>query len=63
MPRRRIDQQRLFREPGRRSSLDEITTRIDWAPIAAQLDVVHASARGEASGPPLAMFKALLLAV
>lgn len=63
MPRRRIGQETLFEEAPKRSSLDDIATLIDWAPVAAALDVVHAAPRGEASWPPLAMFKALLLAV
>jgi IS5 family transposase len=62
MPRRRIGQETLFEDPPKRSSLDEIAGLIDWAPVEAALDVVHASPRGEASWPPLAMFRALLLA-
>jgi IS5 family transposase len=62
MPRRRIGQEALFQETPKRSSLDEIAGLIDWAPVEAALDVVHASPKGEASWPPLAMFRALLLA-
>ena len=62
MPRRRIGQETLFQEAPKRSPLDEIAALIDWAPVAAALDVVHASPKGEASWPPLAMFRALLLA-
>jgi IS5 family transposase len=63
MPRRRIGQEALFQDAPKRSSLDEIEGLIDWAPVEAALDIVHAAPRGEASWPPLAMFRALLLAV
>jgi IS5 family transposase len=63
MPRRRIGQEVLFQGAPKRSSLDEIVGLIDWFPVEAALDVVHAARRGEASWPPLAMFRALLLAV
>lgn len=63
MPRRRIGQETLFKDPPKRSSLDEIAGLIDWAPVETALDAVHAAPRGEASWPPLAMFRALLLAV
>lgn len=63
MPRRRIGQETLFQEAPERSSLDEIATLIDWAPVEAALDVVYAAPRGEACWPPLAMFRGLLLAV
>lgn len=45
------------------SSLDDLDALIDWNRIAAMLDDIHASARGEQAWPPLAMFKALLLSV
>jgi len=63
MPRRRIGQETLFQDAPKRSSLDEIAALIDWRPVEAALDVIHSSPRGEASWPPLAMFRALLLAV
>jgi IS5 family transposase len=63
MPRRRIGQETLFQDAPKRSSLDEIAMLIDWAAVSARLEVIHASAKGEASWPPLAMFRALLLAV
>ena len=47
----------------RRSSLDELSGLIDGDPITFLLKPVHASARGEAAWPPLAMFKALLPSV
>jgi IS5 family transposase len=43
--------------------LDELSHLIDWHPIAALLKPIHASAKGEAAWPPLAMLKALLLSV
>lgn len=45
----------------RRDRLGEISGLIDWRPFAALLSPIHASARGEASYPPLMMFKVLLL--
>lgn len=63
MPRRRIGQERLFQEEPKRSSLDEIADLIDWSPVEAALEVIHAAPRGEASWPPLTMFRALLLAI
>lgn len=63
MPRRRIGQETLFQDAPKTSALDEIEALIDWAPVAAALDVIHAAPRGEASWPPLAMFRALLLAI
>ena len=63
MPRRRIGQEELFAAGDRGSPLDDLLALIDWPEVAARLDVVHAAARGEASWPPLAMFRALLLSV
>ena len=63
MPRRRIGQETMFEAPATRSALDEIAGLIDWTPIDARLAAIHAAPRGEASWPPLAMFRALLLAV
>jgi len=42
-------------------ALSEIDRLVDWGPLERLLDPVNRSARGEASYPPLAMFKALLL--
>ncbi len=47
----------------RRSSLDDLRDLIDWAPIERQLAFVSFSAEGEWAGPPLALFKAMLLAM
>jgi IS5 family transposase len=45
------------------SSLDGLFGMLDWTEIADLLSGIHANAKGEAAWPPLAMFKALLLAV
>ena len=45
----------------RRDRLSEIAALIDWRPFEGLLSPIHASARGEASYPPLMMFKVLLL--
>ena len=66
MARRQIGQEqlKLGADQGRRtSSLDEISTLIDWAEIDRHLSVIYASAKGEQAWPPLSLFKALLLAV
>ncbi|EYD75121.1 Mobile element protein [Rubellimicrobium mesophilum DSM 19309] len=66
MARRRIGQDQLRREAdrGRRSgSLDEIASLIDWAEIDRHLAPIYAAPKGEQAWPPLALFKALLLAV
>ena len=66
MARRRIGQEQLnlesdqHRQPG---SLDAIAELIDWAAVDQDLSPTYASAKGEQSWPPLALFKALLLAV
>jgi IS5 family transposase len=65
MAYRSIGQERLgFAVPsGGTSTLDDLSRLIDWDRIAGLLGQVHASAKGEAAWPPLAMFKALLLSV
>lgn len=63
MPRRRIGQETMFGASEKHSSLDEIAALIDWAPIERQLDAVHSAPRGEASWPPLSMFRGMLLAI
>ncbi|MBS4076627.1 IS5 family transposase [Ameyamaea chiangmaiensis] len=45
------------------SSLYEIEKLIDWRPVAALLAQVYPAPKGEAALPPLAMFRAMLLAV
>ena len=65
MVHRLIGQERLGLTASRAhgSSLDELSGLIDWRPITVLLNPIHASAKGEAAWPPLAMFKALLLSV
>ena len=65
MTHRRIGQELLgFVKPSRASSsLDELSALIDWNPIAISLDRLYPAVKGEPAWPPLAMFKALLLAV
>jgi len=66
MGQRRIGQERLRLEQaseGRQSSLDEISELIDWSPIAQTLSDIYSAAKGELAWPPLALFKALLIAV
>jgi hypothetical protein len=62
MSRRKIGQEELAINgigQARRSSLDELTNLIDWAPVAQQLDGIHSAKKGEPAWPPLALFKAL----
>lgn len=66
MGRRRIGQETFsFAAAGRGSgsSLDKLSGLIDWAPIEDHLEVISCAAKGEAAWPPLALFKAMLLAV
>jgi transposase, IS5 family len=66
MARRQIGQERLrFDDATGRStgSLDEIRRLVDWAEIDGSLAPIYASAKGEQAWPPLALFKALLLAI
>jgi transposase, IS5 family len=65
MARRRIGQGRLAlsREQSRGArSLDEVAALIDWAELDGLLADISASAKGEPGWPPLALFRALLLA-
>ena len=66
MARRRIGQEqlKLGEDQSRRSgSLDTIAALIDWSEIDQVLTPIYAASRGEQAWPPLALFKALLLAV
>jgi IS5 family transposase len=66
MSRRRTRREVLGLIPdqrGRRSSLDQMGGLIDWVPVENCLDGIHAAARGEPAWPPLALFKAMLIAV
>ena len=49
------------RKGQRRDNLLAVSRLVDWAPFDRVLSVVYASKRGEASYPPLVMFKVLLL--
>lgn len=64
MARRRIGQEDLIARPEPRtsSSLTEMAALLEWAEIDRQLAGISASDRGEAGWPPLALFRALLLA-
>ncbi len=65
MAHRRIGQEELalaVKKPGK-SSLEDLSGVVDWAPVAALLGSIYAQPKGEAAWPPLSMFKALLLAV
>lgn len=67
MPRRRVgqlgfgDAAASRRGNGGSDALCAIDRLVDWGVLERLLDPVHRSARGEASYPPLVMFKALLL--
>lgn len=65
MSRRRIGQESFgFGDAGRRhSSLDDLATLIDWACVDLRLADISCAAKGEPAWLPLALFKALLLAV
>lgn len=64
MARRRIGQEDLIARPEPRtaSSLTEIAALLDWAEIDRALAGISAADRGEPGWPPLALFRALLLA-
>lgn len=64
MGRRRIGQEtlRLSCQAGGVSSLDRLADLIDWTPIEVLLSDIHAAAKGEPAWPPLALFKAMLIA-
>jgi transposase, IS5 family len=66
MSRRQIGQEELIfraRKSTRQSPLDELVRLIDWTPLARDLDGIHCASKGEPAWPPLALFKALLIAV
>ena len=65
MARRRIGQERLWAERAARSigtSLDEVAALVDWSELDLLLAGISASSKGEPGWPPLALFRALLLA-
>lgn len=66
MSRRRIGQESFKfgdRRGTRGSSLDDLATIIDWAPVEHVLSNISNAAKGEPAWPPLALFKAMLLSV
>jgi transposase, IS5 family len=66
MARRRIGQEVLAvgtDRTGRCSALEDLSGLIDWAPIERQLGAISCAAKGEPAWPPLALFKAMLIAV
>lgn len=65
MSRRRIGQETFGFgvDVGRCSSLDGIGQLLDWSAVDRSLAVVSCAAKGEPAWPPLALFKAMLLAV
>jgi transposase, IS5 family len=64
MAHRRIGQEQLKigGDKTRSSSLDEIAGLVDWMEIDRHLAGIYAATKGEPAWPPLALFKALLLA-
>ena len=65
MARRRIGQERLgiIKGSTRNASLDQMSALIDWAEIDGYCAGIYAAVKGEPAWPPLALFRALLLAV
>jgi IS5 family transposase len=65
MARRRIGQEALrFSSTGSGlSSLDRLASLVDLTRIEALLSDIHSAAKGEPAWPPLALFKAMLIAV
>ena len=66
MSRRRIGQESFGLESGgarRHSTLDDLSGSIDWTPVEGVLATISNAPKGEPAWPPLALFKAMLLAV
>jgi len=65
VPQRSIGQERLGFAPTSRSSstLERLSELINWTPVSCLLEPLYPASKGEPAWPPLAMFKALLLAV
>jgi transposase, IS5 family len=65
MARRRIGQERLgvIDTNAAGTALDQIATLTDWTEIDRQLVGIYAAPKGEQSWPPLALFRAMLLAI
>ena len=64
MARRQIGQESLIlgQEGRAASSLSELSTLLDWSEIDHALAGISAAAKGEQGWPPLALFRAVLLA-
>src|SRR3712207_5899833 len=64
MARRRIGQEDLITRPEPRaaSSMSELAALLDWAEMDRALVGISAAVKGELGWPPLALFRALLLA-
>ena len=65
MARRRIGQEELWRKRAARpggASLDEVAALVDWAGLDHLLAGISSSTKGELGWPPLALFRALVLA-
>jgi transposase, IS5 family len=64
MARRRIGQERLrvIETGAAGTALDQIAALIDWAEIEGHLAGIYASPKGERGWPPLALFRAMMLA-
>ena len=62
MARREIGQEEMFASDRAAGSLDGLDAGIDWRRVEAKLREVYAARQGEKAWPPLALFKALLLA-
>lgn len=66
MPRRRIGQEHLVlgsQQSRGGSSLDAVAALVDWVELERLLACISASAKGELGWPPVALFRALLLAM
>jgi IS5 family transposase len=65
MARRRIGQERLavVETNPAVAALDQINALIDWSEVDRQLVGIYAAPKGEHGWPPLALFRAMLLAV
>lgn len=66
MPRRRIGQEHLAlgsQQARGGSLLDEASALVDWTELERLLAGISASAKGEPGWPPVALFRALLLAM
>jgi transposase, IS5 family len=64
MAQRRIGQEALRFDTAaeRQTSLDALLALVDWIPAERALSSLYKAPKGEKAWPPLAMFKALLLA-